>query len=314
MYQLFAREILNNKIIKSEQDMFIEIRFTELYQGKIRDLLTTEKQECFLREDDKGRMHLRTDPKMCEDGKIRSYPITGIRVRDENKLLNVIKDGIGSRNVGNSTLHDKSSRSHAFLEYELVNTELVEQRQILVDQEADILHQELLKEALKKMQFYDSRQVDEKTLKLIKEMGLTYRDVDRLRKEIVEMKKEARRMEKMIEELQNNELRPYIGGKMVFVDLAGNEYGRDVKNKDLQEERERNEINKSLLSLKECIRGLHSNKEYIGYRNSKLTMYLRKYLSGKDSKAIMISNIGTSKNYSKQTINTLQYSQLVAKA
>ena len=101
---------------------------------------------------------------------------------------------------------------------------------------------------------------------------------------------------------------------MVFVDLAGNEYGRDVKSKDNQEERERIEINKSLLSLKECIRALHNDKNYVGYRNSKLTMYLRKYLSGKGCKAIMISNIGSSKEYTKQTINTLQYSQLVAKA
>ena len=81
-----------------------------------------------------------------------------------------------------------------------------------------------------------------------------------------------------------------------------------------QQEKERNEINKSLFALKECIRGLHNKKKRVPYRSSKLTMYLRKYLKGDGSKAIMITNIGPSKNFIKQTINTLQYCELVAKA
>ena len=133
-------------------------------------------------------------------------------------------------------------------------------------------------------------------------------------KKIKKLQIKETKIKKQIKKLTKNKDKPFIGGTMVFVDLAGNEYGRDVKNKDVQEERERNEINKSLLALKECIRALHLKKDYVGYRNSKLTMYLRKYLRGDDSKAIMISNIGSSQNYAKQTINTLQYSSLVAKA
>ena len=310
MYQLFAREIINNKVFQSDEDMFIEIRFTELYQGKIRDLLMNEKQECFLREDENGRIHLRTQPVICDDGKIRAYPITGIRVREDEKLLEVIRDGIGSRNVGNSTLHDKSSRSHAFLEFELVTTELVKLREELVEKEADILHTEKLMDIL----WNKHKEKDEKKLKLLSDLGLTGRDYERLKDELKVLKKEAKEMYEGLNYFMNNKDRPEVGGTMVFVDLAGNEYGRDVKNKDVQEERERNEINKSLLALKECIRALHNKKEHVGYRNSKLTMYLRKYLSGQDSKAIMISNIGSSKEYAKQTINTLQYAQLVAKA
>merc|ERR1712083_670447 len=109
-------------------------------------------------------------------------------------------------------------------------------------------------------------------------------------------------LETSIKEAENDKDKPYIGGKYVFVDLAGNEYGRDVKSKDQNEERERNEINQSLFALKECIRGLHDKKKRVPYRSSKLTMYLRRYLSGDGAKAIMITAIGPSKEFTKQTI------------
>eukprot|EP00483_Globobulimina_turgida_P005043 UN05053 len=49
MYRLFATELCQ-RVEALNNDTFIEIRFTELYQGIVRDLLSTEKRECFLRE------------------------------------------------------------------------------------------------------------------------------------------------------------------------------------------------------------------------------------------------------------------------
>ena len=313
MYQLFARHVLNDTRIKDKKDIFIEIRFTELYQSKIRDLLSEDKAECFVRENSEGVINLRAQPKVCEDNKIRAYPITGVRVQTEEELLAVIADGVSSRNVGNSTLHDKSSRSHAFLEFELVSTELIEERNKMVEKEADILKLQIMIDSIKS-RMYDKDLVDEKYLPWIEGLGI--RDIEGLRKEMAEHNKDLKHIQENLKRLTNDNRkdRGFIGGTMVFVDLAGNEYGRDVKNKDQQEERERNEINKSLLALKECIRALHNNKDYVGYRGSKLTMYLRTYLNGQDAKAIMIANIGSSQMYSKQSINTLHYSSLVAKA
>eukprot|EP01084_Bolivina_argentea_P303137 523303_1 len=324
MYQLFSKQLFD-KVIHTESDIFLEIRFCELYQGNVYDLLSEDKRERFLREDMDGEVHIRAEPVKCDDGKIRAYPISNVHVQTENELLKVICKGIASRNVGKSTLHDKSSRSHAFLEFEIVSTEFINERNKLIDIEADILQIQIIMDSYKSFSAakllekkYKDRGQSIPTAKLkIVEMveGLRNgRSLDEMENEKSEMEKYKENIKCNLKRLCNDKNRPFIGGIAVFVDLAGNEYGRDVKSKDIKEERERKEINKSLLSLKECIRALHNHKEYIGYRNSKLTMYLKKYLSGKDSKAIMISNIGTSQTYAKQTINTLQYSQLVAKA
>merc|ERR1712154_441927 len=167
--------------------------------------------------------------------------------------------GMLSRNVGKSTLHDKSSRSHAFLEFEIVNKELVDARLELPDKESTL-------DSFKRS--YDIAKMN-KDKKMEKKMK-------RLKDRIKELKK-------IINALENDKEKPYISGKYVFVDLAGNEYGRDVTTKDKNEEKERNEINKSLFALKECIRGLHDKKTHVPYRGSKLTMYLRKYLKGQGS-------------------------------
>eukprot|EP01083_Nonionella_stella_P062296 161999_1 len=322
MYQLFARHLMKDERLNSvSNDTFIEIRFTELYQGKIRDLLSADKAECHLREDKKNNFLLRAPPKKCEDGKIRQYPITAVHVQNEQELMETIADGIASRNVGKSTLHDKSSRSHAFLEFELVCTELMNARKQLVEEEAEILSLTMMMDcdsmATLKQKFTDKGlPIPEAKLKMANMVeGLRNgRGYVEIRNALDHAKKQEKQLKKKMKALCNDAKRPFIGGSVVFVDLAGNEYGRDVKSVDPQEERERNEINKSLLALKECIRGLHNNKTHIVYRNSKLTMYLKRYLSGKESKAIMISNIGSSQKYAKQTVNTLQYSTLVAKA
>jgi hypothetical protein len=50
-----------------------------------------------------------------------------------------------------------------------------------------------------------------------------------------------------------------VGGTLVLVDLAGNEYAGDEKEgRSIRDVKEAKEINQSLLSLKECVRGMHA--------------------------------------------------------
>lgn len=68
----------------------------------------------------------------------------------------------------------------------------------------------------------------------------------------------------------------YFHGKKIYIiDLAGNEKGKySVANNRLKA-REYIHINKSLFSLKECIRSISQKHTYIPYRNTKLTLLLK---------------------------------------
>lgn len=70
-------------------------------------------------------------------------------------------------------------------------------------------------------------------------------------------------------------------------------------------------INKSLLSLGNCITALHDNHtsgrtNYIPYRDSKLTRLLKDSLGG-NCRTVMIANISPSMKQFEDTLNTLKY-------
>jgi kinesin family member 2/24 len=71
-----------------------------------------------------------------------------------------------------------------------------------------------------------------------------------------------------------------VYGKLTLVDLAGSERAQETQSNIKERMNEGAKINKSLLALKECIRGLDSNKKggndnHVPFRNSKLTLVLR---------------------------------------
>lgn len=81
-----------------------------------------------------------------------------------------------------------------------------------------------------------------------------------------------------------------IYGKISFIDLAGCERGADHMDQNKQTRIDGAEINKSLLSLKECIRALDQGKGHTPFRGSKLTMVLKDSFVG-FCKTVMIGNI-----------------------
>lgn len=70
-----------------------------------------------------------------------------------------------------------------------------------------------------------------------------------------------------------------VGGTLVLADLAGAEQGEGVNaaSQTPAERKERKQINASLLALKECIRSLHGGMPHVPFRNSKLTMLMRRW-------------------------------------
>jgi hypothetical protein len=103
-----------------------------------------------------------------------------------------------------------------------------------------------------------------------------------------------------------DEKRPKFCGSLNIVDLAGSERAADTAGNDKQTRLEGAEINKSLLALKECIRGLDERKKHIPFRGSKLTEVLRDSFVG-NSRTMMVATISPSSENVEHTLNTLRY-------
>lgn len=119
-------------------------------------------------------------------------------------------------------------------------------------------------------------------------------------------------------------------GKISLIDLAGSERGRDTQTNDkvtLMEGKHSMmsllasflfdlsssgaQINKSLLTLKECIRSLGRNAEHIPFRGSTLTKVLRDSFIGERSKVCMIAMVSPGNSDAEHTLNTLRYADRV---
>ncbi|KAF9761834.1 Kinesin-like protein KIF24 [Nosema granulosis] len=97
---------------------------------------------------------------------------------------------------------------------------------------------------------------------------------------------------------------------IVFVDLAGSERGTDRQGSHNDIKNEGAEINKSLLALKECIRGIEKELKHLPFRQSKLTQILKNSFVG-TSKTCIIATISPSYDNVEHTLNTLRYASRI---
>ncbi|KPI94068.1 Kinesin-like protein KIF18A [Papilio xuthus] len=99
--------------------------------------------------------------------------------------------------------------------------------------------------------------------------------------------------------------------KLSMIDLAGSE--RASATGCIGDRfKEGANINKSLLSLGNCINKLADGSSYIPYRDSKLTRLLKDSLGG-NCKTVMIANISPSNTSYEDTYNTLKYAARASK-
>jgi len=110
-------------------------------------------------------------------------------------------------------------------------------------------------------------------------------------------------------EISLTDAKCYERGKIILVDLAGSERAQDCQSNNRMRRLEGAEINKSLLALKECIRGMNAKARHVPFRASKLTMVLRdSFISkAKNSRIIMIACVAPNSFSADHTINTLRY-------
>lgn len=109
---------------------------------------------------------------------------------------------------------------------------------------------------------------------------------------------------------------PCIGGKLVFVDLAGAEFFSGVSQSELKqspsEKQQGRQINTDLLALKEVIRAKALAQSRIPYRSSPLTMVLREHFEASTgTPSVMILTMSPAADQYAATMNTLKYGDLV---
>lgn len=95
------------------------------------------------------------------------------------------------------------------------------------------------------------------------------------------------------------------------MDLAGSERQKRTNSTGLRL-REANSINKNLVVLRNVIHALIEKKDYIPYRDSKLTRLLQDSFGG-GTKTTLIANVSVDMENIGETIGTLRYAAVVSK-
>ena len=150
LYALAASELCDAARLANEDSsgggggVFVGVRFYQLYQGKFQDLLSSTEggkplTQMAVREDADGRMNVRAPAYKCpKSGLWRQPGLTLIKCESVADVQAAVNSGLKSRSVGSSGVHDQSSRSHVFLEMELMSYDLASAESVLLDVEAAV--------------------------------------------------------------------------------------------------------------------------------------------------------------------------------
>lgn len=307
---------------KGKEELGITIRLYEV-RGKHAYDLFNDGLECFIREGQDGQTHIRGQTELLEDGKVRVRPIVAVPCWSYEELRRTVLAGLQRRKTGSSSVHDESSRTHAILELEIVNKALLEVRNAVVERES-----ELVPVGKRATDIY----LDEHQKSLIRtpegqylinpERPLNQEIIDAAEAEKKEYEARLKLAEDTVVEYLDTRQHPCIGGKLVFVDLAGSEYFNKETStspaqpkQTLQEQRQGRQINTDLFALKEVIRARASGQARIPFRASPLTMILRShFLATNKGQSAMILTLSPLNAQFAATLNTLKYGNLVGGA
>jgi Kinesin motor domain len=295
----------------------------ELRKNSAFDLLN-ERTECHIRQGYDGKTHIRGPTESLEDGKVRVRPIVKRPCWTYDSLRKELQYSLGLRAVGSSSVHDQSSRTHAVLEFEIISAPLVEARQALYDRESELVP-------------VGKRATDISVEELSKgvictpdggwkpnpEYQTNQERIDTANAEKAEFEARVTAAKEQVASILNSDKSPAcLGGRLVFVDLAGAEYQQDkgsavasVPRQTPKDRQEGRQINTDLLALKEVIRACASRQSRIPFRSSPLTMVLREhFLGSKDGSSAMMVTVSPAKDQYAATLNSLKYGSLVGAA
>jgi hypothetical protein len=275
-----------------------------------------------VREGSDGRVYIRGETEILDNGIVRVRPIATKPCWSFEELRQELQEALKHRKTATSTVHDQSSRTHAVIELEIITKDLLDARDKVVERQS-----ELVPVGKHATDVY----IEEQSRAVIQIEGGKFvpnpdYQVDQTRIDAVEAKKAE--FECRVKEAEEHESHVFtstaavhqcVGGKLVFVDLAGAEFLSSTTGPALkqtaQEKQEGKQINTDLLALKEVIRARSLGQSRIPYRSSPLTMVLRGHFkSSADTHSAMILTVSPEANQYMATTNTLKYGDLVGSA
>ncbi|GKZ27406.1 hypothetical protein AbraIFM66951_005301 [Aspergillus brasiliensis] len=312
-----------NKNAQENETLLLGLRMYELRKNIAFDLLNG-RCKCHIREGADGKTHVRGETETLADGKVRVRPIVTKPCLTFDEFHAQLLAGIQSRATGTSTIHDQSSRTHAVFEVEIVTRELLDARDAVVERQSelvpvgkratDIYIEESSKAVI---QMPDGKYVPNP------DYQVNQTAIDEAEAKKAEYEARVHEAEEYVTEVIRSCPHVCLGGKMVFVDLAGSEFCHDkgsvstMRMKQTpQEQQESRQINTDLLALKEVIRAMARKQARIPFRSSPLTMVLREhFVSGGDGgvSTMILTTSPSSKQYNA-TIDTLKYGNLIGMA
>ncbi|KJR89824.1 kinesin family protein [Sporothrix schenckii 1099-18] len=306
----------------SGERLGIGFRLFEMRKRSAFDLLNHHK-ECHVRQGADGKVHIRGETEMLADGKVRVCPIVQRVCWSFDELHHGLTEALAGRAVGSSSVHDQSSRTHAILELEIVCASLVAARQAVIERQSELVP--VGKRATDIM-------IEEQGKGILRLPGGGWTrnpdyTVNQARIDAAEAEKNEYEARVAAAEehadaiLTDDGAAPCLGGKMVFVDLAGAEYHHDkttagskqpIVRQTPQERQEGQQINTDLLALKEVMCAWSADQPRIPFRSSTLTMVLREhFVASEDSDSTMIVTVSPSSGQYAATLNSLKYGSLV---
>ena len=100
-------------------------------------------------------------------------------------------------------------------------------------------------------------------------------------------------------------------GMFTMVDLAGSERSKDSMYHDAQTQKETNDINVSLMALKDCVREITKGAAHVNFRGSSLTQVLRSCFTDKSACTVVIATVSPSSGDTDHTLGTLSHAILM---
>ena len=241
--------------VEHDEIFGVGLRLYELRKKNAYDLPDGHK-ECCIREGQDGKVHVRGETESLEGSKVRVSPIVTRPCWTFDELHRELRAGLGQRAIGTSTVHDQSSRTHAILELEVINRPLLAAREAVVERQSELVPVGKVATGIYIGEIASGyiRLPDGKYV-VDSEKPPDQARIDAAETRKKEFEERLELAEAHVQDVVESCQRSRLGGKFVFVDLAGSEYFREggdssVQAKQTAQERlESHQINIDLFAL-----------------------------------------------------------------